>query len=444
MREVFQNKWILLSSYMILIIASFTYGIVATHGAHLSYTLYLDLLGIERRTDKTGVWHQVRDAALSDEQKEKIKRLETLPYLKGYQPATTSESVTTFDEEATYPGVNLVLSADEPKAFLMDMEGNVLHTWRKEFSEIWPEDRDIRLREQTFWRRVHLFDNGDLLAIFEGFGLIKLDKHSNLLWAYKGACHHDLFVKDGNIYVLMNKMVQDHGLDTVLELESQPFDGRPVAEDYITILTPDGEEIKTVSIIKSFLNSEYAPFLEHIKYASDILHTNTIEPINRDIDPLFKKGQILISMRKIHAIAVIDPDQEKVTWGMTGMWKFQHEPRLLENGNILLFDNSGNQGKSQAIEFNPMTREVVWTFKGDPPDSFYSRWAGTLQRLPNGNTLLVESTNGRAFEVTRSGKIIWEYHNPNRAGEKDELIAALYDVIRVDPQQVRWLNAKSQ
>jgi hypothetical protein len=33
------------------------------------------------------------------------------------------------------------------------------------------------------------------------------------------------------------------------------------------------------------------------------------------------------------------------------------------------------------------------------------------QQLPNGNLLVTEATDGRAFEITREGKIVWEYVN---------------------------------
>jgi len=59
--------------------------------------------------------------------------------------------------------------------------------------------------------------------------------------------------------------------------------------------------------------------------------------------------------------------------------------------------------------------------------------------LPNGNTLITESENGKAFEVTPEGKIVWEFFNPHRAGDNNELIAALYDVVRYDQNQFDWL-----
>jgi hypothetical protein len=69
---------------------------------------------------------------------------------------------------------------------------------------------------------------------------------------------------------------------------------------------------------------------------------------------------------------------------------------------------------------------------------------GTGQRLPNGNTLITESDNGRAFEVTKDKEIVWEYVSPHRAGEKNELIASLFHVDRVEPDQVKWLMRKQE
>ena len=93
--------------------------------------------------------------------------------------------------------------------------------------------------------------------------------------------------------------------------------------------------------------------LEHIKVRENILHANSIEMLDGTlVDKLtmFEKGHILISLREIHTIAVIDLEQEKVTWALTGMWNYQHEPSLLKNGNVLIFDNRGNNGKSKIID----------------------------------------------------------------------------------------------
>jgi hypothetical protein len=43
---------------------------------------------------------------------------------------------------------------------------------------------------------------------------------------------------------------------------------------------------------------------------------------------------------------------------------------------------------------------------------FYSPFISSAQRLPNGNTLITEGSNGRLLEVTREHEIVWEYINP--------------------------------
>ena len=43
---------------------------------------------------------------------------------------------------------------------------------------------------------------------------------------------------------------------------------------------------------------------------------------------------------------------------------------------------------------------------------FYSSFISSAQRLPNGNTLIAEGSDGRIFEVTREHEIVWEYISP--------------------------------
>ena len=59
-------------------------------------------------------------------------------------------------------------------------------------------------------------------------------------------------------------------------------------------------------------------------------------------------------------------------------------------------------------------------------------WPCGVERLSNGNTLITESDPGRAFEVTAEKQIVWEYINPHRAGENNENIATLLEVVRLN------------
>src|SRR6185503_16092324 len=124
-----------------------------------------------------------------------------------------------------------------------------------------------------------------------------------------------------------------------------------------------------------------------------------------------KRGNVLISMRNTHALAVLDLAQETVVWAATAPWKLQHDPRPLPGGRLLLFDNAGYGWCSQVAEVDARTLELRWAYRGKPPESFFTLYCGASQRLANGHTLITESCQGRAFEVTPEGETVWSYRN---------------------------------
>jgi hypothetical protein len=182
-----------------------------------------------------------------------------------------------------------------------------------------------------------------------------------------------------------------------------------------------------------------------MKDSGDIFHTNTVEVLDgrlADRLPAFREGNVLICIRELDNIAVIDMDSEKVVWGTEGPWLKQHQPTVLPDGRMLIFDNGGSRGASRVMELDPVTREIVWVYKGDISNTFSSPQCGSNSRLPNGNTLISETDRGRAFEVTRDREIVWEYINPAQAGDESEFIASIFEVIRIPPSYVSsWLEA---
>ncbi len=367
---------------------------------------------------------------------DQLESLRSIGYLSGYEEGAGEGGVRFFDEQGAFEGLNLYTSGHAPEAILMDMGGSRLHTWSYEFRDIWPDRELGDFLEPEWWRRAYLYPNGDLLAIYDWLGMIKLDRDSNLLWSFSGRAHHDIEVlEDGRIYVLE------------AEERSRPElrpDG-PVFDDLITVLDPDGQVLRQVSVLDAFENSRYALLLDRMpKNTDDILHTNTLEVLDgrlADRSPVFKAGNVLISPRNIDVIAVVDMEEERVVWALTGMWSRQHDPEVLDNGNLLLFDNLGHQGASKVIELDPLSQAIVWSYEGTPVEAFRSTVLGASQRLPNGNTLITESTRGRAFEVAADGTIVWEFVNPERAGDDDGLIAVLCEMLRLPPDfPVDWLE----
>ena len=350
-----------------------------------------------------------------------------LPYLQGYKPARDRPLVVEHDPAEVAPGLNLLLSGHAAEAVLMDHQGKTLHRWRYPLRRLWPDLRDDPgMARLEYWRRAWLFPNGDLLGIYEGLGIVKLNARSEVLWSRRGGFHHDLQVlEDGRIWVLDR--------DGKVLPRINPEEG--VLEDFVTVLDPRGEVVRRISLLESFERSGFASLLDGMARSGDIFHTNTLEVLDgrhAGRGPAFRKGNLLVSVLKLDALAVVDPDRGEVVWAKTGSWRRQHQPTFLDTGNLLLFDNRGPLGdRSRVIELDPLSGEVVWQYGGTPETDLFSKTLGSCQRLPNGNTLITESENGRALEVTRDGRVVWELHNPNRAGERQELVAVLFEMIRL-------------
>ena len=174
-------------------------------------------------------------------------------------------------------------------------------------------------------------------------------------------------------------------------------------------------------------------------------HVNGID-YNADLD------QIVLSAHHQDEIWIIDHNTTSAEaagpagdllyrWGNPQIWDAgtgadkqlsgQHDPTWIPSGypgegNLILFNNGVQWNTSEAFELTPplqgdgtysltagLTYEPAgptWTY--DDPGNFYSSFISGVQRLPNGNTLICEGDDGRFFEVTDDGDIVWEYINP--------------------------------
>lgn len=59
-----------------------------------------------------------------------------------------------------------------------------------------------------------------------------------------------------------------------------------------------------------------------------------------------------------------------------------------------------------------VSNQTVWMYGSKSCQELFSHIGSSAQRLPNGNTLICADTNGKIFEVTSGGKIVWEYVDP--------------------------------
>lgn len=188
----------------------------------------------------------------------------------------------------------------------------------------------------------------------------------------------------------------------------------------------------------------------------DWLHFNSLQ-YNKSLD------QIMLSSQKLNEIYIIDHSTSKeeastnlggrmgkggdilFRWGnpmaynqgteMNQTLFGQHNAQwiakdLKDEGKIILFNNGtgripnhssidiitpevdtfGNYIYVAETSFGPQQPE--WSYTAPNVADFYSKILSSVQRLPNGNTLICEGTKGKIFEINPKNEIVWEYINP--------------------------------
>lgn len=341
-----------------------------------------------------------------------------------------NKSGVTVNEKGSY-GDYIFYSGSDFEAYLLNKKGEEIHKWRYPFVKAYgtnPSHVSYTPKEKfIYWRTAKLQTNGDVYAIYEnvvqtpyGAGFIKIDKDSNLLWKYDASAHHDFdFGPDGKIYLLI------HTIDRYDTLKGREV---PFINDHLVVLSPDGKELKRISILNALKNSPFKNLINpNAKEVSDMMHNNNVDYITEEMAVNFKQGspgQIVLSIRNMDIMAILDVNTRQITWAKRRNWRAAHDPDILANGNLLIFDNWGHKGaggNSRIVEYDPNQDKYVWQYTGSKNDPFLSRSRGSQQLLPNGNILITESTAGRIFETNRQGKKFWEYYTPYRQGKNNEL-----------------------
>jgi hypothetical protein len=380
------------------------------HAALLLLSLVL-LAGAPARAD--GAAGAGADAEPRRPSVETELRLEALGYSEhaSNDPDPSRRGVTRNDADAI-PGVNYYCTGSTVRFLAMD--GTVLHETPL---QVGASPGSGCLAE--------LYRRAEVLAIASPLlSMVRLAGQPR--WIQLGPYHHDVGIDGAGLLYALRKLDAAVGRgDRLLPITGQAVDvldgkGRRVRSiDLSPILAPLVTDERLARIAKAvderdkLTNEEYAQ-------AVDVFHPNTIEIVDWPHAPGGGR-RALIGLRQLDRVAVVDLDERKLLWEWgAGEIVGPHDPWLLPNGNVLLFDNGAKPTEdgslprrlwSRVVEVDPRDGKIVWQYRGEPPASFFSATRGGAQPLGNGNVLITETTKGHVFEVTRAGRIVWEFWN---------------------------------
>jgi hypothetical protein len=169
-----------------------------------------------------------------------------------------------------------------------------------------------------------------------------------------------------------------------------------------------------------------------------------------------KPGNLLINIQFHRLMIIVDRDTNKIVWsfrfGEESAISGGHSPKLLKNGNIIIYFNRPNEmnksswwhkahfminfynrfkfdnGKllldfyeegltpidiTEVHEFNVETGKTVWTYSS--PYHLFSPLMGFVNEQDNGNLVITHVTHGGSvFEINKKKEIQWEWFSQDK------------------------------
>ena len=360
--------------------------------------------------------------------------------------------LTACDEEKACPGYLLYspMSSDG-EVLLLNVKGEEVHRWDLPYPPglygyLLPNGNLFyggKIRDDT-WERFPAWKR------FKGGVMLEADWDGNILWEHWDPDHHHdarRTASGGAIYLTVEPVPP--------EMAERVKGGVPGTDrggmwaDVVVEVDAAGERVWEWHA------------LEHLDFEKDQVtfndlrdewsHGNTVVPLP-DGNPVSGYGaSVMVSFRNISTVAIIDKASGEFTWKLGyDVLSQQHDPNLLPNGNVLIFDNGSHRHNlalpfSRVIEVDPRTNEIVWDYQDSPAYNFFSPYISGARRLPNGNTLITEGMFGRMFQVTKDGEVVWEYINPHFYDDAEGLLVnRVFRATHYQPEENVAIAARLQ
>lgn len=320
--------------------------------------------------------------------------------------------------------------------------------------------------------------NGRVLAANPYSGNVALlDSKDNVIWSSKEFIHHDIkFTPDHKHWIgLLSELIEINGQRIRSDCAiKRDINNNSVGEwclaNHIEELEKLGLKQKAGYVFNNFLGQ---------KFNQELSHANSIYEIPDNPNALknkaFEKGNYIVNFfGQSHLLAILNHDLTELLW-FENLANFilegiayradLHDVQVLPNGNILVFFNqlipkalaplkpefatlfqinlgmfhfppvTISRDYSQIIEYDPITRKIIWQYSDNPKHNFYSNTNGTVSKFKN--SFVYSTTNksagGRYIQATLNGKKIWSFTPPEKhPGSKLPLTMVGVKAVKID------------
>jgi hypothetical protein len=344
-----------------------------------------------------------------------------------------------YDTAKAYQGYTLIAPNEDKTTYLVDMEGYIVHTWPSQYL---PGQHALLLENGNLLRGGRLPNPPVMHGGASGI-VQEIDWNGNVVWEYKNltpnSVQHHTFCRmpNGNTLVLCwEKKTREEAIAKGRDPNTVKENG--IWPDYVQEVSREGKVVWEWHVWDhlgtgpdQFNLNFILPPRAGVMAGADWTHFNTVGYIP-------ETDQIILNSRNFSEFYLINhkTGAMEFRWGNPcayGQGKCPsfdddgdqqlfgpHNVSKLDNGNFLIFDNGWQRpegNRSRAVEVDPKSKVIVWQYATRTPNSFYSAFQGSAQRLPNGNTLITSTMSGHIFEVTGGARpqVVWEFVLPTSA-----------------------------
>ena len=284
-----------------------------------------------------------------------------------------------------------------------------------------------------------VYPNGDLLVVFNfrnsfphGGGVARIAPDGQPRWYRQDFSHHWPSIGEAEIALVPSfRIGREHPVTYALGTHRKDMTCPPrhLYDDYVTLIDGQGQLLQAISVLDVLAASPYSGVLERVRDSCDPTHLNFAHRLGPDAGgaPDLQPGDIVISLRRLDAFALLDRDDYRLKRFVRGGFLAQHGVQHLTRAQFLLFDNWGTDGRhgpSRLVRVDLATGEETTLFPTHetPPrlSSIFTLGRGHIAVSPDrGRVLFTDVQGSRGLEIRLAdGQVLTLFHS-------------LHDVLRI-------------
>ena len=306
------------------------------------------------------------------------------------------------------------------------------------------------------------YTNGDLLVVFQadgsfpfGYGVARINRDGLPIWYRRDYSHHQAHITYSDVALVPSLRIGEGLGSKLTRIRKRLLSGNNLDRklysycskpyfDFAQVIDGAGRLLKEVPVLDALLESPYAGVLQYTN-PCDPIHLNFVHEVGEDTDEAdgIEPGDLVVSLRNIHAFAILDRDTSRLKRLVRGGFFAQHNVMHLEGTKFLMFDNWGRDdthGRPRLLMVDVAEGSETHIFPNDAtPEclrNLSSRVAGGIAISPDNHRVIVTfSLEGQAVEVRLAdGAVLTAFtavHDVSQIDslpEKRKTQAALYNL----------------